>query len=839
MNLDYIKQINSADINNSLAPKPKAEKKKQQTYLSLNRKRKRKTEKSNIAKTISELIKSRVKTADEIQAYFAQNLKIVKNESINFYKTIVETKVLNGNIKISDTLTNKPLYSYIGTTGIKTRTISNDLLFCQLLFHNQRIKNFAQLEVYENSGYIDKITFCSLPFVCNGEVKKGYYQDFSGEFSAIGMQIATEQARNRILGGEGNAVSFFCKGKEYISYGDENSCIVIPSTLVGSTEKIKQLYNEMKTFSTKSKITINEKISNVSSKVRFVSSSLNTESFCPAFLITPEQANYSVLFRIKYDYNKLLEEIKKSYNSKQQLIMPPNIFYWDTMSQLFDFIGVMGITCDFFDEKSRKQLLEIYDRYLTLKDVLELWKQNQMNYQRIIKDFFESFNNVINYDKLMVIRNRIKAYIEMRDMLIGDDSYNDVKQFIKVCNDLNLCGCIVSQFLPTTMNIADEMLRILDNLNNFSVATLVNDLRRLGLAIYNLTYIPNKNNTYISFPFIVSPGNFLGNVTAYQDLDKDPLAIIVEEIKNRKEKKENAKSLDAQQAIYLLKNIDELENKVLMNTISSYLMSKNRGTTNEEMQEILNDLKSKLDENLKNQVKETIATGLIQVGTVDNVSAPTGQGLGNIIEASLLNIDNRKLRLANQNNQLQQNINDLQSKLIQSGVPSSSASSYQQQQQYNIRSTDYYSMDEDESLIQPTSHKAKRDDLINKIRNNQTNTFLMQNPQLPSQWYADVVIFSGLYDVDKNDYKTLAQTGFADLLTKYPIESDVIDVILADYELRDLDQVMENGMYIASKKNAQKINYTDNNYINRRLSEIKSPGFVPKLKQNIFGFSNK
>lgn len=179
--------------------------------------------------------------------------------------------------------------------------------------------------------------------------------------------------------------------------------------------------------------------------------------------------------------------------------------------------------------------------------------------------------------------------------------------------------------------------------------------------------------------------------------------------------------------------------------------------------------------------------------------------------------------------------------MLQSQLPGVQSQSYKQQvQQYNIRNAEDYAMDEEESLISTaSSHKSKRDDIISSIINKKPNAFYSKHPQLSSQWYADIVIFSGLYNMNKNDYSKLAQTGFADLVSAYPVDSDIMTVIVSDYELPDLDQVIDNNIYIPSKKAVQKINYKDKNYVKKRLSEIALTGSISKSKKSIFGVSKK
>ena len=832
MNQAFLKRINTNDINKGLAPKEKVVKKAERVYLTLSKKRKRKIEKSNIAKTIADLVKSKAKSGEEIQNYFVRNFKVVKNEDISFYKTIIETKIMNGNVKISDTLANKPLYSYISATGIDTRSISNDALSCQLLFHNILLKHFAGItEMYEDTGYVDRITFCSLPFMCDGNVEKGYYQDFSGSFAAVGMQIADETTKTNIFNELAERVVFRYKGNDYVSYGNENSCVIAITSW--NKEKLKAAFDGMKTFSATNKIVINEKVSTISNKIRYVNCEVKTDDFCPAFMITPQKVGYSILFRYKYDYNKLLDGIKRNYQQNKKMVFPPNLFYWDTVVQFFDFIGIIAVTCDFLDGKTRQDLAVLYDKYLAIKDIVELWKQIQLSFQHILKDFYDSFNNIINYDKLMGLRSRLTRYIEDREVLKNDSSYTDFLELIRLLNEIGVCGCIANQFNDKIENIADEMLRILNNLNRYAVNTLVVDLRRLGFAIYNMSFVPNKNKDNVAFPIIFSPGGFLGNVAAYQNLDTDPLVIILEEMRKRKDKSDNAQISNVQKVTSLFDNMQNYKISVLTRAIGNYLTQKGKVLNEDDLNALIDQILQDLTEVRQKELVNIITTSILGGLDIDSVNLSLGNEITNMIDNYILSVENDMLQAKNASNQAQYNINNM---IINKNQ--------QERDLYNKRQTNDYLMDEDDDKasmlnkeIDTTSNlsgttqrtQQQRKNIFDEIMNKKPNKYYQKYPRLPSQWYADVILLSGLYNDSntKQGYKALAGIPPNDLFANYPIDQEIIEVILADYNLPDLDKVLNSGIYNPTNMKRGNIDYTDKNYIKKRIKQIEQSKIGP------------
>ena len=827
MNQEFLKRININEINKGLAPKEKVAKKAERVYLTLSKKRKRKIEKSNIAKTIADLVKSKAKSGEEIQNYFAKNFKIVKNEDISFYKTIIETKIMNGNVKISDTLTNKPLYTYVVATGIDTRSISNDALYCQLLFHNILLKHYTgKTEIYEDSGCVDRITFCSLPFMCDGNIEKGYYQDFDGSFAAVGMQIADEETRTNIFNENATRVLFRYKGNDYVSFGNENSCIIALTSW--NKEKLKNAFDGMKTFSATNRITINEKVSTISNKIRYVSCEVKTDDFCPAFMITPQKVGYSILFRYKYDYNKLLDGIRKNYQQNKKVIFPPNLFYWDTVVQFFDFIGIIAATCDFLEDKTRQDLALIYDKYISIKDIIELWKQTQLSFQHIIKDFYDSFNNIINYDKLMGLRSRLIRYIEDRDVLKNDSSYTDVLELIKVLNEMGVCQCIANQFSDKIENIADEMLRILNNLNKYAVNTLVVDLRRLGFAIYNISFVPNKNQGSVAFPIIFSPGGFLGNVAAFQNLDSDPLVIILEEMRKRKDKSDDAQNANVQKVTNLFDNLQNYKISVLTRSIGQYLIQKGKTLSEQDLSALIDQILQDLTAERQRELVNIITTSILGGLEIDSVNLTLGNEITNMVDNYILSAENYMLQAQNESNQAQYNINNM---IINKNQ--------RDRDLYNSRQSNEYAMDEDEektaiinreidtssnisNISTTTQRTQQRKNIFEEIANKKPNQYYMKYPRLPSQWYADIILLSGIYNDSntKQGFKRLAGIPPNDLFANYPIDQEIIEVILSDYNLPDLDQVLKSGMYNPTKMKRGNIDYTDKSYIKKRIKQI-------------------
>ena len=779
---DFLSKIGNKNLD--LNPKAK-EKKTSRSLFILNKKRKRKTERSAVANAIKELSKRKINNVEGVQAYFLENRKVVGEKEANFYNTILSMKVVNNNIRLSDVLTNKPIYGYFCDTKMTSFIISNDVLYSNALFY-YRVEKEKATDLFKECGCVDQVSFCSLPFMCNGDVKKGYYQDFSGTFAVVGYEQLSEEDKKKIINGEGEKIKFNYNDVEYSVFHLSGCTLVYPSKLKGNTDEIKSMCENMKTISVSgSRVIINDKSFKVNNKVRYVDSVVKTQDFCPAFLEMPESTEFSVLFRIVYDYNKLYDEIKNICQKEQVLKFPHNMFYWDTMHQCFEFIGVLAVTGkNFITPENQKNLAIVYDTYIKLKDVLDLWKQNQLLFQRCIKEFYSSFNNIVNYDKLIVLRDKIRDYMEMYNALINDETFNEITALINSCHIFRMCDCIHKQMNFNLFSLAQQMYNVITAMNNADVRTLVNDLRQLGFAIYNLTYMPSDKQNAQMFPFIVSPGAFLGNVLGGNvKFEDDPLVEIVTSIQNKVNKINILEDSVIQATNYVANNRERLQENNLAQSLDDFLSTNQMAMEDEDKKIVIKQIQNELPNNqsISSQLNKAISQSVIQ-GDKEGKSIVMNPNLiGDYAKRRMLEIQARSIQQNQDRNRLNMEINNLQKAYLDNRIYSDEPTSTGSK---NIPITQ-------DIVMQNETFLGTDDQIMDRIRENITTVNI--NPVNFNKWYCDLLVKAG--QLDMYSYPAAIEVSSEDLLETYPLSNEEINKILSNFSMPSISEVMREKIY--------------------------------------------
>ena len=779
---EFLSKIGGKNLD--LNPKEK-EKKTSRSLFILNKKRKRKTERSAVANAIKELSKRKINNVEGVQAYFLENRKVVGEKEAKFYNTILSMKVVNNNIRLSDVLTNKPIYGYYCDTKMTSFIISNDVLYSNALFFYRTEKEKAD-DLFKECAYVDQVSFCSLPFMCTGDVKKGYYQDFSGTFAAIGYEGLSEEEKKKIIGGEGEKIKFNYNDIEYLVFHLSGCTLVYPSKLKGNTDEIKNMCENMKTISVSgSRVILNDKSFKVNNKVRYVDSVVKTQDFCPAFLEMPESTEFSVLFRIVYDYNKLYDEIKNICQKQQLLKFPRNMFYWDTMHQCFDFIGVLAVTGkNFITPENQKNLALVYDNYIKLKDVLDLWKQNQLLFQRCIKEFYSSFNNIVNYDKLIVLRDKIRDYMEMYNALTNDETYDEITTLINSCHIFRMCDCIHKQMNFNLFSLAQQMYNVITAMNNADVRTLVNDLRQLGFAIYNLTYVPSDKPNAQMFPFIVSPGAFLGNVLGGNvKFEDDPLVEIVTSIQNKVNKINSLEDSVIQTTNYVANNRERLQENNLAQSLDDFLSTNQIAMEDEDKKIVIKQIQNELpnNQNISSQLNNAISQSVIQ-GDKEGKSVVMNPNLiGDYAKRRMLEIQARNIQQNQDRNRLNMEINNLQKAYLDNRMYSDEPTSTGSK---NIPITQ-------DIVMQNETFLGTDNQIMDRIRENITTVDI--NPVNFNKWYCDLLVKAG--QLDMYSYPAAIEVSSEDLLETYPLSNEEINKILSNFSMPSISEVMREKIY--------------------------------------------
>ena len=186
------------------AKKKKGKEKLEAIIASYNRSSKKNM--SLMQKNFNEMAKLGYKTINDVTSFFTTRNVSLGTLSKKMYEALLKTKVDNlGCIRLSDTLANDPLYEYLFVDGFDTRLITNDRLWLNLLYYRS-IKSRMEgedkytLELLRDST-ISKVTVVSKPLIFNGQDKmyRGYYQDFSGDFAVIGVELLNAEQQKITL----------------------------------------------------------------------------------------------------------------------------------------------------------------------------------------------------------------------------------------------------------------------------------------------------------------------------------------------------------------------------------------------------------------------------------------------------------------------------------------------------------------------------------------------------------------------------------------------------------------------------------------------------------------
>jgi hypothetical protein len=524
-------------VNIRKAMKKKKEKKKsnkdiREEFVVISGKRKIRHPPSDIVTAVNDLIRQGFTTSDAINGYFATKSKKLNDNSRKMYLALVNSKIYADNIRLTDNITNNPLHCYLFIQNFKTKTLSNDILWLNLL-NKKSYANLPTKKLYDIST-IDSAWFGSEVYRYDDEnVLKGYYQDFDENFAMIGANGLKLEEKYAIL--NKNQFNFELDNVKYDAYGDPNVCVIVSDTQKDDVKKL--IENTVEISSNINGFDMNEKkIELKECTFKYVDCLVKPETFCPAFLIMPKERDYAVTIKMNIDYNKFFSFFldKCKYGSIECY---DYLIYWDTLNYFFDFAAIFTVTAKDLNQAAKNKLKNFYNTYNEYKPMIELWKFNQLKLQKIAYTFYHAFAGKINYDKLRTLNNKLAEYIEGRNKLVLDNSYKPIKNFF-----LNLPNCIMikNQFSDEIFAIPTTMKKAIENLMAGG-ENIVKNLRVVGTLIYKASLSADgTEGAKVSFPFSVAPGVFLGDLWDNDADNPDILARNVESFQEQVVRNEEA-----------------------------------------------------------------------------------------------------------------------------------------------------------------------------------------------------------------------------------------------------------------------------------------------------------
>lgn len=815
---------NIPSFNSLKFKKERKEKKPKETvrnFLALNRKRKRREEPSQAMQWVNTLIKKNYDTPDKIRGYFSTNNIKISEKDEAFYTLLVKSKIETGNMRISDVLTNRPLYSYTILDQVFTTTYSNDILLLEALFTksvlNIKGRRLTKECIQRQEVALENVTICSQPFQCKGTVKKGYYQDYSETFSAIGLETLSRDNLEKILNmalPSAKTYEYNFGGYKYTAYGTDDCCIIFRTN---AKPNIKLMYDAMKIVSVvNSKVAIDDRIVDIKDKPRYIDCKVRPEGFCPAFLITPEKVESSMLFKIKYDYNRLFSVIDEICSSQNTVFFPSDTLYWNTVTQFFDFVGLFSITAKKTDKNIKELLGGQYKKYCELKPIIVVMAKNQLILEKIIYEFYEAFSVKINVDKIDKLELKLRDYIDDRKKLESDESYNEI---VDLFNNFKGCAEMICNQLtsPKLKALVDEMYFITNSFNNGVYINLESSLRKIGMAIFNVCYNDDKN-TIKCFPINLSTGAFLGNLKGNLNFSD-----YLQEFISKKQERDNMKAIKEENIVNnqvdLLNNLKNYQRDVIIKSIQEYAKIKKISPPRDEINILVGEIESELEnnKNVKSELNKLIVENISKNGDIGDV----------IFRAELIDqaVNNYKLKLEKDRIAKEQQINNINSQINDLNVIKNnlSGATISGGEGYSV-SGGSISAGFNPGFAPPatysqmstgtrswTSQKALEAEKMFSNKVDKTSSL--------SKWYTDVLLNSKYYSqLKKSDKYNIAKYGYFQLLSLYPIPNDTMLVVLEDYKMpynEGLDKGYDWGNYKSTGQN-----YKDKNYINKRLKEL-------------------
>lgn len=802
----------SYDINID-AEKRYGKEKKEKPYKALlyqiGKKRKRRYEISDIQKISNDLIKRKAKTIGDIQSYLNEKKWNATDRQKNLYKFLCTTKVINGNITLSDNLTNKPLYFYYYIRNFTTKTFTNDFLYIACLVSLKANKEVPVIkEIINNCVDVDYLQVVSNSFECTGDIKKGFYQDYTGQFAAIGLSTLDEKQKEDILK-MGTKEEFIYKEKGYYSQGDNNACVIVEKNQINN---VVNFYNNMKTFSNLSSFNINEKTFELYKKLKFIDCRLKPDSFCPAFMILPNPVRCSMMIRFKYDYNMLFKILDTLYvmEKKVKLVAPPNMIYWNTINEGMDFLAIYSLTSQSLTDEHKNTLHDFYTEYELLKPVINLWKENQIESQRILVEFYNSFTTRIMYDKMVSIHKKVNKFLENREILENDETYQSIIKFFKSISDFSMMinRQLNNEYTVVFKNIQKFLKQFITS-KIFNEDSLKDQLSKLGIAIFDLTEIGRENSRFPCIPVLLSPGGFFGDVTiSGQKKNKDILKEYIEDYKNKFIKRKQQSKTDLKkfkEFVDYIMNEDNLKTNI-KKSIEQINQKMKWGLTNENINDFVEAYLEYIqsDDGAKDYevIKKIMSEKYLEGENLNNIVLDLDSMVAFFTDYMNQIIDENEMdEIKNESEYLNDQLaNQLQK--IEDNFKKKAKSLKGISMDKDSKNTATIHTDYDNNLyyVYPTNSTYKQIMQLYK-----TNRFIQK--RLKSYWL-DLARLSGNYKINDKDkwYEQIFSKTAGDVYNKYPLEDLVIAKVIYDNDLPTIEQMLMSEVYSSAYNKETPVN---------------------------------
>lgn len=585
------------------------------TLLGLKKKREKKP-RSELQKISDKIFSKNITGVEEIRMFIGSEFKKFDEITNKFLSTIAQSKVINGKLVISDTLANRPLLYKLKVKAGSRNWISNDGLFLSKVFKQAFPKDVGAVDLSGNFQ-IKNVTVVSVPFLYEGETKKGFIQDNKENFFCFGLEALEGEeltnTKNVLFNFNNGTFKYKYNNYTYIAK-DYNNCTVI--TFDNQTANALNNYKNQKIFNMPSlkKRELREKVMEVKNKPRYFYSKIKPEFFCPAFTLLNQSVEFSFLYDIALDYNEMFTNIINSLISTKAPGLPTDFVYWDNVEELIELYSVIavvgvsfGMPVDFSAYFSN-----CCDSYSQIRIPIGIWGKKMMDLQRIVTEFFNSFSTKLNYDKLTDMREKILKINDDYNKLTKDPSYEAVYNFFTKDGFLGRFNIYIKNQLDNKgmQAFLDNFLGVLTKIELLQSGGLVEEIEKMGNAIYYSSLSEGDMNNCL-FPILLSPGAFYGASIKPDSGDRKKLfeEIVTNFVIKAGDKKEKD---DASRGnlLEVMKNLPFYRNAILNNNAQMFINNNMESLSKNGF--LIGDI---------NQLKELLYKRLVKRANVDPKTA--------------------------------------------------------------------------------------------------------------------------------------------------------------------------------------------------------------------------
>jgi len=440
-------------------------------------------------------------------------------------RAIIQCREKGKRLILNNDLFKRKLQVHVLGSKLKTKCISNDYLYL-LMTCSQILNTLNSSSELLSKCTLKSVKLTSANFRSNMDTIKGYIQDYDPRFSITCVKDTASETIASIIQNNLNYGTFTYNDNDFKYYGNSNICIVALNEV--NQEGIVKTFEDTKYFIGDNKFNEGEKKVPLNDSVHFFDMNILPEDFCPSYWISPsKEIEINFYYTLEYDYTSLFETLDKKDNIK----FPADLCYWDTITQFFDFIGVLALTSKNLIQQNKEFLASLVDEYFALKPYIRKWKENQLLLQRICHDFcsfFLSNSELIRFQRLY---EKSSKYRKTYKSLINNTTlYQAMLALFKKIP----CAEMINKQLND--NIYELGKRIRDLLGpfvkgkrslNFGV-----DVRKLLSDIQAL--LPTATDNY-TFPFIIAEGSLNGSEIEV-DVVQGLISNIEQKQNNEKEK---------------------------------------------------------------------------------------------------------------------------------------------------------------------------------------------------------------------------------------------------------------------------------------------------------------